>query len=191
MNRKQQQVIDYLLEENRILKEQFDATGKKLRLNDKQRRNLAKKGKKLGWAQLQQYANIVTPNTILGWHRRLVALKYTAKRKVNTEGQKRMVVIRELCVKLAEENPNWGYGRIQGALANVGYEVCEATVGNILRDYGILPSPERAKRKTWGRFIRSHLSVISAADFFTTAVWTPFGLVRYYTFLSSIWPRAR
>ncbi len=66
MNRKQQQVIDYLLEENRILKQQFDATGKKLDLTNAQRRSLAKKGKKLGWATLQEYANLVTPSTLMG-----------------------------------------------------------------------------------------------------------------------------
>jgi len=73
-------MIEYLLEENKVLKEQFDATGKKLRLNNHQRRGLAKRGKALGWALLQEYATLVRPETILAWHRKLVALKYTAKR---------------------------------------------------------------------------------------------------------------
>lgn len=104
MSRKQQLVIEYLLEENRILKEQFDSTGKKLRLTNRHRRELAKKGKLLGWKQLVEYASIAQPDTIYAWHRKLVALKYTAKRKINTEKQKRMAVIRELCVKYATEN---------------------------------------------------------------------------------------
>lgn len=182
MNRKQQAVIEYLLEENRVLKEQFEATGKKLSLTNKQRRNLAKKGKKLGWKQLQAYATLVTPATIMAWHRKLVALKYTAKRKINTKGQERMAVIRELCVKFAEENVDWGYERIQGALANLGYGVCRTTVGNILRQKGIYPAPERGKQSNWKPFVRSHLSIMAAADFFTTEVWTWRGLVRYYTF---------
>ncbi|WP_309399955.1 hypothetical protein [Cerasicoccus maritimus] len=70
MNRKQQDVIEYLLEENRVLKQQFDATGKKLDLNDCQRRSLAEKAKKLGKDQLEKYANLVTPKTLLAWHRR-------------------------------------------------------------------------------------------------------------------------
>ena len=86
MNRKQQDVIEYLLAENQVLKEQLEATGKKLCLNNRQRRELAKRGKALGWQGLKKYATLVTPETILAWHRKLVALKYTAKRRINTDG---------------------------------------------------------------------------------------------------------
>ena len=182
MSRKQQMVIEYLLEENRILKEQFDKTGKKLRLTNRNRRELARKGKLLGWKQLMEYASIAQPDTIYAWHRKLVALKYTAKRKINTEKQQRMAVIRELCVKFAAENLTWGYGRIQGALANVGYDISTTTVGNILRAKGIIPAPERTRRGNWKHFIRSHMSVVSVADFFTVEVWTLRGLVRYHVF---------
>ncbi|WP_246455694.1 hypothetical protein [Ruficoccus amylovorans] len=115
IGRRQQLVIDYLLEENRVLKEQFDATGKKLRLTNAQRRNLAIKGRKLRWAQLMQYASLVKPETLYAWYRRFVQLKYTAKTRVKTAGQSRMEAIRELCLKFAVENTRWGYGRIQGA----------------------------------------------------------------------------
>jgi len=182
MNRKQQAVIEYLLEENRVLKQQLEQTGKKLKLNNCQRRNLAKKGKKLGWALLQEYATLVTLSTIMAWHRKLVALKYTAKRRIKTDRQKRMEAIRELAVKFAEENTGWGYTRIQGALANLGYEVSATTVGNILRAQGIIPSPERGKQSTWKQFIRRHLAVITVADFFTVEVWTMRGLVRFHVF---------
>lgn len=182
MNRNQQAVIEYLLEENRTLKQQFESTGKKLRLNNHQRRELAKRGKEMDWQDLQEYATIVRPSTILAWHRKLVALKYTAKRKTNTARQERMAVIRELCVKFAEENQGWGYGRIQGALSNVGYDISMTTVGNILRAKGIIPSPERAKRSNWKTFVRSHLDVMSVADFFCVEVWTLRGLVRYQVF---------
>ncbi len=155
MNRKQQKVIEYLLEENQILKQQFESTGKKLRLDNHQRRNLAKRGKAMGWAQLQQYATLVRPETILAWHRKLVALKYTAKRMLKTDRQKRMEVIQGLCVQFAEENMSWGYGRIQGALSNLGYKVSMTTVGNILRARGIVPSPERGKQSNWKTFVRS------------------------------------
>jgi hypothetical protein len=131
---------------------------------------------------LIEYASIATPQTIYAWHRKLVALKYTAKRKINTERQKRMAVIRELCVKFASENLTWGYGRIQGALANVGYDISTTSVGNILRKKGIIPAPERTRRGNWKRFIRSHMSVITVADFFTVEVWTLHGLVRYQVF---------
>ena len=92
-------------------------------------------------AILVEYASIARPETIYTCHRKLVALKYSAKRKIRTERQKRMAVICELCVKFAEKNLTWGYGRIQGALANLGYEISETTVGNILREKGIVPAP--------------------------------------------------
>ena len=126
----------------------------------------------MGWAQLQQYATLVRPETILGWHRKLIALKYTGKRVVKTNRQKRMEVIRELCVKFAEENTGWGYGRIQGALSNLGYKVSMTTVGNILRAKGIIPSPERGKQSNWNIFVRSHMDVMSVAD------WAPLAALR-------------
>ena len=93
-----------------------------------------------------------------------------------------MEVIKELCVKFAEENASWGYERIQGALANLGYEVSESTVGNILRAAGVAPSTERMKKSTWKQFVRSHMATMCVADFLTTEVWTMKGLVRYHTF---------
>jgi len=84
MNRNQQSVIEYLLEENRMLKQQSESTGKKLRMDNHQRRNLAQLGKAMGWAQLQKYVTLVSSEAILGWHRKLIALKYTCKRVVKT-----------------------------------------------------------------------------------------------------------
>lgn len=114
MNRKQQDLIDYLHTENETLKEQLESNDVKLKLSNTQRRKLAKAGEKLGRQRLMQYASIVTPDTLLCWHRRLVALKYTAKRKINTERQEEMVIIKELCVKFAEEKSKlglWPYSR--------------------------------------------------------------------------------
>ncbi|MEM1221825.1 MAG: integrase core domain-containing protein [Verrucomicrobiota bacterium] len=150
-------------------------------MSNTQRRKLAKKGKKLGRKGLMQYASIVTPDTILGWHRRLVALKYTAKRKIKTDRQKEMALIKEFCMKFAEENPTWGYSRIQGALENIGYKICEATVANILKAACILPAPEHMKKSSWKQFVRSHMATMCVADFLTTEVWTMHGLVRYQT----------
>lgn len=124
----------------------------------------------------------MTPGTLMAWHRRLVAAKYTGLRRINTERQKEMEVIKALCVKFAEENPNWGYDRIQGALANLGYEVCDTTVGNILRAKGIIPAPERGKRSNWKQFVRSHMEVMAVVDFLNVEVWTRRGLVRFQVF---------
>ena len=113
MNRQQAQVIDYLREENRVLKEQLK--GRRLRLTDTQRRRLAAKGKALGRRLLAKVATIVTPDTILKWHRRLIAAKWTyATKRVGRPGI--MKAIRELIVRMATGNSSWGYCRIQGEL---------------------------------------------------------------------------
>ena len=83
-------------------------------------------------------------------------------------------------MRLAKENKSWGYDRIAGALANLGHEVADQTVGNILKRHGIPLAPERRKTTTWREFIRSHMDVLAATDFFTTEVWTQGGLVTYY-----------
>ena len=116
INVQQQHVVEYLVEENRVLREQLG--GKIPRLNNDQRRRLAAKGKRIGRRLLMQVATIVTPDTILRWHRRLIAAKWTYKAKrVGRPGL--MKQIRELIVSFAKENSGWGYCRIQGALKNV------------------------------------------------------------------------
>ena len=82
-------------------------------------------------------------------------------------------------MRLAKENKSWGYDRIAGALANLGHEVADQTVGNIVKRHGIPLAPERRKTTTWREFIRSHMDVLAATDFFTTEVWTQGGLVTY------------
>jgi transposase InsO family protein len=80
---------------------------------------------------------------------------------------------------MATENRDWGYTRIQGALANVGHDVGRATIATILRQNGIEPAPERQKRTTWQEFLKAHWDVLAAADFFSVEVWTATGLTRY------------
>ena len=83
-------------------------------------------------------------------------------------------------VRMAQENRSWGYDRIVGALANLGYTISDQTVGNILKRHGIPPAPERKTTTTWKEFIRTHMDVLVATDFFTAEVWTLGGLVTYY-----------
>ena len=80
-------------------------------------------------------------------------------------------------VRLAQENHSWGYDRIVGALATLGYTISDQTVGTILKRHGIAPAPERTT--TWKEFIRTHMDVLVATDFFTAEVWTLGGLVTY------------
>ena len=175
LNRQQQEAMAYLIEENRILRGQL--RGRRLRLTDDERRRLAVRGQRLGRRALSEVATIVTPDTILRWHRQLVARKWTYARGPGRRGV--LQEIRRLVVRMAEENPTWGYTRIRGALKNVGHRVGRSTIARILRAYGIPPVPERPT--SWRTFLRAHWGAIAGADFFTTEVWTWRGLVTYYT----------
>jgi putative transposase len=177
-SRQQASIIAYLIEENRVLKEQLESGGRRLRFTDDQRRRLAAKGKPLGRKALSQIATIVTPETILAWHRRLIAAKWTyPQRRGGRPGV--MLEIRQLVVRMAEENPSWGYARIQGALRHVGHRVARSTISKVLKEHGIGPSPDRPM--SWSTFVRAHAHLIAAADFFITEVWTVRGLVRHFT----------
>jgi len=176
VNRHQLDVIEYLKEENRVLRELHGK--RRLRFPDDQRRCLAAKGKKLGRHLLAEVCGVVTPDTILRWHRRLIARKYDGSSR-RRSGRPRVVeVIRELAVRMAMDNERWGYTRITGALANLGHHVSRSTVRRILTEHGIEPAPERMKHMPWKKFLRTHWESIAAADFFTVEVWTRVGLVR-------------
>ena len=178
INRHQQQALDYLREENRVLREMLGR--RRPRFTDAQRRRLAIAGRDLGRRLLEGVATLVTPDTILAWYRRLVARKWTYAHGT-TRGNDIMKAIAQLVLRFARDNPRWGYDRIQGALANVGHVVAPNTIRRILHRNGIKPAPERGKRTTWRTFLRAHLDVTAAADFFTTEVWTARGLVTHYT----------
>jgi len=120
-----------------------------------------------------------TVDTLLAWHRKLIAQKWTYARKGPGRPRVAQEII-DLVLRMARENTSWGYDRIQGALTNVGYVVAPNTVKNILKRHGIEPAPEREKRTSWTTFLKSHWDVMAATDFFTVEVWTPRGLVTYY-----------
>jgi hypothetical protein len=123
----------------------------------------------LGRRLLRQVATIVTPDTILRWHRLLIARKWTyAKGQRCRQGV--LAEIRRLVVRMAEENPTWGYTRIRGALKNLGHRVGRSTIARILKAQGIPPVPERPT--SWQTFLRAHWGAIAGADFFTTEVWS-------------------
>ncbi|MDG2224594.1 MAG: integrase core domain-containing protein, partial [Rubripirellula sp.] len=89
-------------------------------------------------------------------------------------------VIVDLTVKFAKENPTWGYDRISGALLNVGYHICDSTIGNILKAHGIEPTPDRKRTGSWATFMTSHWDVMASIDFTTVEVWTKSGLTTFY-----------
>jgi putative transposase len=122
---------------------------------------------RVGRRALFEIATIATPDTLLRWHRQLIARKWTYPNK--RSGRHAVLTeIRRLVVRMAEENPNWGYTRIQGALKNVGHRVGRSTIARILKAHGLPPVP--ARPTSWQTFLRAHWGAIAGADFFTTEV---------------------
>src|SRR5881296_4267475 len=169
---------EYLVTENRILRNHIKG---RLRLSDGERKTLAELGQKLGKQALVDVATIVKPDTILAWHRKLVAQKCNGSQQRQGLGRPKIdQELEALVVRMAQENRSWGYDRLVGALANLGYTISDQTVGNMLKRHGITPAPERKTTTTWKEFIRTHMDVLVATDFFTAEVWTLGGLVTYY-----------
>ena len=177
MNQRHLQAIDYLREENRVLREQLG--DRRMKLTDEQRRRLAAKAKGLGRKLLTEVATIVTPETLLAWHRRLIAQTYDGSANRKPGRPRTPSEIEELIVGMAVENRDWGYRRIQGALSNLGHQIARSTIADILCRQGIEPAPERSRKTTWKEFLSRHWELIVAADFFTVEVWTKRGLRRF------------
>src|SRR2546425_4064329 len=177
MNQHQHRVIEYLIEENRVFREQMG--NRRVRFSDDQRRRLAARAKELGRKLLAQITTIVTPATLLAWHRKLIAQKYDGSSYRRPGRPRTATEISNLVIRMAAENRSWGYRRIQGALANVGHVAARTTIADILKRHGIEPAPERSRRTTWKEFLKRHWDQIVATDFFTVKVWTCTGLQRF------------
>ncbi|HWX36071.1 MAG TPA: helix-turn-helix domain-containing protein [Steroidobacteraceae bacterium] len=164
---------EYLTAENHILKAQLNG---RLKLSDAERGALGEIGHRLGRKALADLATIARPDTILGWYRKLVARKFdgSARRGPGRPRIKREV--EQLIIRMARENRDWGYDRIARALANLGHEISDQTVGNVLRRHALPPAPERKRTTTWAAFIRTHLALLAGTDFFTAEVLTLRGL---------------
>jgi putative transposase len=169
---------EYLVTENRIWRDQCEG---RVQLTDAERQTLAEIGKKLGKHALEEIATIVKPATILAWHRKLVAQKFDGSKQRKAVGRPRVdKELEDLVVQMAKEHRSWGYDRIAGALAELGYEISDQTVGNILKRRALPTAPDRQKTTTWREFVRTHMDMLWATDFFSTEVWTLGGLVTFY-----------
>jgi putative transposase len=147
-------------------------------LSDNDRQALAAIGQKLGRKALAEIATIAKPDTILAWHRRFATQQCDSSKLHMSVGRPRIdQELEALVVRMAWENRSWGYDRIVGAVANLGYTISDQTVGNILKRHGILPAPERKKTMSWSEFIRIHMDMLGATDFFTSTVWSRLKLV--------------
>ena len=165
----------YLVVENRILRQQLSG---RVRLTDSERKALAAIGQQLGKKALEEIATVAKPSTILAWHCTFADQLIDTPEPHKPIGRPRVdQELEALVVRMARENRTWGYDRIVGALANLGYTISDQTVGNILKHHGIPPAPERKKTMTWREFIRIHMDVLGATDFFTGEVWRRCALV--------------
>jgi len=126
VNRNQQDVIEYLQEENRVLQEHLDS--RRLLFTDSQRRRLAIKARKLRRSALVGMDPIVTPDTLLRWYRNLVAREHDGSKLRKTGRPETKQDIEQLIVRMAQDNPRWGYTRIRGVLRNLGHEVGRNTM---------------------------------------------------------------
>src|ERR1019366_2265157 len=155
-------VIEFLQAENRLLKERL--RGKRIRFTDAERALLARKAKAVGRKALLKLDTIVSPDTLLRWHRRLVAQKWNYAHRRGPGRPGIMREIAELIIRMAQENPKWGYTRIQGALANLSHKVGRGNVANVLKRSGVEPTSERSNRSTWSTFLKAHWKVLAASD---------------------------
>ena len=170
LNRHQQDVIEYLREENKILREKLGT--KRVILNDNQRMRLARLGRRLGRKVLSEACCAFSPDTILMWHRKLIAKKYdgSGSRK---GGKKRITAeLEDLIIMLARKNKTWGSRRIKGALKHLGFKICHTTIDKVLVRNGYDPSPDRGRKTRWSEFLKSHWDSLAAIDFFTTEIYT-------------------
>ena len=180
VNRHQDDLIAYLREEKRVLREHLGP--RPLRRTDAQRRRRAVRGQQLGRRVWMQVAGIVTPDTILRWYRRLIAQTSDGSAR---RGRGRPMTRRDvaaLVVRMAVEHPQWGDTRIRGALSNLGHEIARTTVKRILHDHGIDPAPERSRRMPRKTFLQAPWEGRTACDLVTVEVLTLAGLQRYLVF---------
>ena len=119
---------------------------------------------------LKDVASVAKPATILGWYRRLVAKKFDGSKKRRSPGRPRIdTEIEKLILEIVDKNSDRGYDKVAGALANLGYDVSDQTVGNVLKRHGISPAPKRKGGIGWKEFIKAQAAVTAACDFFTVA----------------------
>ncbi|MET7423150.1 integrase core domain-containing protein [Dactylosporangium sp. NPDC005555] len=122
--------------------------------------------------RLCQLLLLVRPDTVLRWHRDLIKRRHAATCTPKRRGRPPTVrSIRALVLRLARENPSWGYRRIHGELAALGIKVAASTVWEILREHGVTPTPQR-QSTTWADFLRSQADALLACDFFETHTLT-------------------
>jgi putative transposase len=170
--------IEYLKAENRTLRAKLGR--RRIMFTHAERQTLATLAKEVGRKALKDLDPIVSPATLLRWHRELVALKWAFLERGQTGRPRTKIDIEQLIVRMANENASWGYTRIQGALLNLDIKVGRGTIRRILKDHLIEPAPVRGRRISWSVFLKLHWRGLAASDFFSVEVWSWSGLATYY-----------
>jgi len=170
--------IDYLKAENRALRSRL--RGRRILFTNAERRALAGLAKNIDSKALRELDPFVTPATLLRWHRELVAKKWTFLECRQPGRPRTKADVEELVVRIAQENPSWGYTRIHGALRNLDIKVGRGTIRRILKDHLIEPAPARGRHIPWATFLKAHWKAMAASDFFTVEVWSWHGLITHY-----------
>jgi putative transposase len=178
VNGQQLDVIKYLQEENRLLKERLG--DRPIHFTDAERRRLARSAHRLSRKALTELKTLVTPDTLMRWYRELVGAKWDYRQRRGPGRPRIMKDIVNLILRMALDNPSWGYTRIKGAMANLGHQVGRGTIANILKEHGIDPAPERGQHTSWSTFLKAHWECLCATDFLTVEVLTLTGLVTHY-----------
>ena len=176
INQQPRDVIDSLQEENRIRREPLGPG--RLRVTDAPRRRLAAQATRLGRRVRRDRHTLVTPETLLRWHRQLIARPYAGRGRRGPGRPRGMDTIRRLIVRMAPEHRAWGDTRSRGARGNFSHQVARSPIANVRKARGLEPAPERKKRTTGRECLAAHGDVLAAADCCTVAVWPPRGLTR-------------
>jgi putative transposase len=170
--------IQYLKAENRALRSRLGP--RRILFTDAERRTLGALAREVGIKALRGLDPLVSPATLLRWHRELVALKWTFLERRRPGRPRTHTDIEQLVLRMARENPSWGYTRIHGALSNLDIEVGRSTIRRILKDHLIEPAPARGRGIPWSVFLKAHWKALAASDFFTVEVWSWQGLMTHY-----------
>ena len=184
VNERMTRELEYVQEEVRVLREALrTATGKSgIAFTAGQRRRLAIKGKALTPVERQGYCQLVRLATILKWFRELGAKPYGGSKNRAPGRPRKPNELRELVLRLANENIGWGYTEIRDAPRGMKIEIARTTVAAILAEGGIEPAPERTLKRTWKHFLKSHWETVYACDFFSAETLGSFGSARVMVF---------
>jgi putative transposase len=184
INERMARRLYYVQEEVRVLREALvTATGKtRIAFTAQQRQRLAIKGKALTPDERLGCCQLVRPATILKWFRELAAKPYDVSKLRGPGRPRKPNELRQLVLRLANENIGWGYTKIRDALRGMKIEIARTTVAAILAEAGLDTAPDRTRKRTWKHFLKSHWETLYACDFFRVEILGTFGTVGVMVF---------